>query len=106
MGRSEKQITEQITVLTAVFRFLDPNGDGEVSAKEFTALEGVWRELRQTTWEFVCHLRWSFGTLRDAWGAADEDGSGMLSNAEFIMFARNCKFHGPIQQIYMLLDPD
>lgn len=93
-------------MLTEVFRYLDPNDSGNVSVKEFSALNGIWRELRQTMWEFVQHLRTRFGTLADAWDEADADGNGSLDNGEFLDLAVRWAFDGPVLPIYMFLDKD
>jgi len=93
-------------VLTAVYRFLDPNGDGEVSKFEFNVLEGIWNELQQTTYEFVTHLKAQLGSLEKAWEVADEDNSGSMDEHEFHELARRWHFDGPVTQIYMYLDED
>lgn len=95
-----------VTVLTSVYRYLDPNNDGAVSLPEFLSLQGMWRELRQATWEFVDHVTQVFGSLEQAWEFADEDGSGEIDYEEFARLARKWQYDGPLHQIYMYLDGD
>merc|ERR1711924_326649 len=93
-------------VLSAVYRFLDPNHDSEVSFKEFNVLAGIWSELQQSTYEFVEHLKDRFGSLLKAWDYADEDKSGEMDVHEFTTLARRWHFDGPVSQIFMYLDND
>jgi hypothetical protein len=90
-------------ILMSVYRFLDPNGDGAVTAKEFCFLEGVWRELRQSTWEFVRLLRERFGSIEASWEMADLDISGAIDFDEFQGLAQLWHFHGPLRQIFLFL---
>lgn len=95
-----------IDAIMVVNRFLDPNHDGAITHKEFKVLEGIWRELTQTSWEFVRHMRTCFMSLRNAWEFADEDGSGSMDWAEFKRLARRWEFDGPIRHVYMHMDVD
>jgi len=90
-------------VLMSAYRFLDPNGDGAVTAKEFDFLEGVWRELAQSTWEFVRLVRERFGSVAAAWQTADEDASGAIDFDEFQRLAQAWHFRGPLRQIFFFL---
>lgn len=106
MTLAEKQLERKVQVLTAVYRWLNPNNDGNLSEKEFGVLQGVYRELRQTTWEFVHHIKERFGSLATAWAAADHNGNGQIDQAEFHWLARRWRFDGPTRQIFMFLDED
>merc|ERR1719171_196306 len=88
------------------YRFLDPNGDGAVTAREFCFLEGLWHELRQSTWEFVCLLREHFGSVEDAWQIADQDSGGSIDFVEFQRLAQLWCFDGPLRQIFFFLTQD
>lgn len=105
-SQAEKQQERKVQVLTAVYRWLNPNNDGNLSVKEFGFLQGVYRELRQTTWEFVQHIKERFGSLATAWDAADHNGNGQIDQAEFHWLARRWRFDGPTRQIFMFLDDD
>jgi len=94
------------SILTGAYRFLDPNNDGSVTVSEWAVFDGMWRELMQTMWEFVHHLKETFGNLQEAWHFADEDGSGSLDFAEFSSLARKWHFDGPIRQAFMAIDQD
>jgi len=93
-------------VVAVVYNFLDPNNDGDVTFKEFNAFGGIWRELQQTKWEFIRHMRECFGSLEEAWSFADEDGSGSLDWVEFKRLVRRWDFAGPIKHIFTNLDLD
>lgn len=93
-------------ILHITFKFLDPNNDAELSPQEFGVLEGIWRELRLTTWEFMQHLIDCFGSLENAWAYADEDGNLLLTLEEFEKLAHLWHFDGPVRHIFMHLDRD
>jgi len=95
-----------VQVLTSVYRFLDPNGDGNISLREFLALDGMWRELKQTMWEFVAHLLEMFGSLEAAWDNSDIDHDGTIDMDEFLKLAKDWKFDGPVLQVYLWIDMD
>jgi len=95
--------SKHAAVLMSVYRFLDPNGDGAVTATEFRFLEGVWRELSQSTWEFVRLLQDLFGSVEASWDMADADGSGAIDFDEFQRLAQVWHFHGPLRQIFLFL---
>jgi Ca2+-binding EF-hand superfamily protein len=93
-------------ILSITFKFLDPNNDTELSQLDFGVLEGIWRELMLTMWEFYQHLLDILGSLENAWAHADEDGNQSMEMHEFEKLARTWHFDGPVRQIFMYLDQD
>jgi len=99
----DERLTE---ILHTTFKFLDPNNDAELSPREFGVLDGIWRELRLTTWEFMQHLIDCFGSLENAWAYADEDENLVLTLEEFETLATRWYFYGPVRHVFMHLDND
>lgn len=91
--------------IAAVFRYLDPGGEGTVSQKEWSVLDQLWQEFDLTVREFVQFLQFAFGeNLQDAWDALDEDGSGELSEQEFNEAVQLAGYFGPARVVFALLD--
>mmetsp|Transcript_78708 Transcript_78708/g.138856 ORF Transcript_78708/g.138856 Transcript_78708/m.138856 type:complete len:1576 (+) Transcript_78708:47-4774(+) len=94
----------QYEQLSSVYRFLDSSNDGEISRKEFDALERIWKELHQSMYEFKKDMETCYGTLSSAYETADEDGSDALSFEEFTILVQATRFDGPIKQIFLFMD--
>jgi len=91
--------------IAGVFRYLDPGGEGSVSAKEWSVLDQLWKEFDLTIREFVQFLQFAFGDdLQDAWDALDEDGGGSLSYEEFSEAVKAAGYFGPSRVVFALLD--
>eukprot|EP00931_Biecheleriopsis_adriatica_P073498 TRINITY_DN4776_c1_g2_i1.p1 TRINITY_DN4776_c1_g2~~TRINITY_DN4776_c1_g2_i1.p1 ORF type:complete len:1515 (+),score=303.88 TRINITY_DN4776_c1_g2_i1:282-4547(+) len=91
--------------IAAVFRYLDPGGEGSVSLAEWSVLEELWREFDLTIREFVQFLAFAFGpSLEDAWAVLDDDGSGELSEEEFNEAVKSIGYFGPARVVFALLD--
>jgi len=91
--------------IAAVFRYLDPGGEGTVSLKEWSVLDQLWQEFDLTVKEFVQFLTFAFGeNLEDSWKALDEDGSGELTEEEFNEAVQLAGYFGPARVVFALLD--
>jgi len=105
-GEAKVQEDQAMEALTMVYRFLDASNDGDISLKEFELLQGIWRELWQSMWEFKNHLLECFGSLENAWLVGDRDDSNMLEYTEFQRLCKFRSFNGPVRQIFLYLDKD
>lgn len=91
--------------LQAIFRYLDPGGEGSISLDEWRVLGQLWSEFDLTIREFVQFLTIAFGEdLHDAWDALDDDGSGSLSEEEWFDAVEKIGYFGPARVIFALLD--
>mmetsp|Transcript_16862 Transcript_16862/g.31366 ORF Transcript_16862/g.31366 Transcript_16862/m.31366 type:complete len:1427 (-) Transcript_16862:243-4523(-) len=104
--------------IESVFRYLDPSGEGEVSAGEFMVLEFMWREMHLSISEFVSFLERNFASegdkeeggkdfLEESWNYLDDDGSGEITEEEWTE-AIQAKLHyfGPCKVIFSFIDKD
>jgi len=94
----------QIEQLTIVYRFLDTSNDGEISRKEFDALERIWKELHQSMVEFKNDMVTCYGSLGEAYEQADEDNSDALSYDELLVLVKATRFVGPVKHIFLFMD--
>lgn len=91
--------------LAAIFRYLDPGGEGSISQNEWRVLGQLWNEFDLTIREFVQFLQIAFGEdLQDAWEALDDDQSGELSEEEWFEAVEKIGYFGPARVIFALLD--
>jgi len=98
---------DQSQRLDAIFRYLDPSGEGTVSRSEWEVLNQLWREIRLSIAEFVRFLERSYGgSLADAWQALDDDGSGSISEDEWRAGCTRIGYFGPVLPIFRFLDKD
>eukprot|EP00927_Polykrikos_kofoidii_P047929 TRINITY_DN42204_c0_g1_i2.p1 TRINITY_DN42204_c0_g1~~TRINITY_DN42204_c0_g1_i2.p1 ORF type:complete len:187 (+),score=34.11 TRINITY_DN42204_c0_g1_i2:172-732(+) len=97
--------SDAISTLTAVYRFLDANNNSILTSKEFVILDGLWRELRQSMWEFV-HIVVAkhCGSIEDAWDMIDVDKNGKISQEEFCDIVKLWGIDGRTEHIYSYLD--
>ncbi|CAJ1428336.1 unnamed protein product [Effrenium voratum] len=89
----------------AVFRYLDPGGEGNVSLQEWQILGQLWKEFVLSIQEFVQFLFFAFGDeLEFAWDELDDDGSGELSEDEWFSAVKRIGYFGPARVVFALLD--
>lgn len=105
MGCKKFEGRDEQARIAAVFRYLDPGGEGTVSKKEWMVLDQLWCEFDLTIKEFVQFLQFAFGPeLLAAWDALDEDGGGELTEEEFLEGAKAIGYFGPAEVVFALLD--
>eukprot|EP00933_Yihiella_yeosuensis_P041221 TRINITY_DN35638_c0_g1_i1.p1 TRINITY_DN35638_c0_g1~~TRINITY_DN35638_c0_g1_i1.p1 ORF type:complete len:979 (+),score=122.20 TRINITY_DN35638_c0_g1_i1:209-2938(+) len=91
--------------INAIFRYLDPGGEGSVSLGEWQVLGQLWQEFELSIREFVQFIIFAFGeNLEDAWDALDEDGGGEVSEEEFNEAVEKIGYFGPARVVFALLD--
>mmetsp|Transcript_26615 Transcript_26615/g.88276 ORF Transcript_26615/g.88276 Transcript_26615/m.88276 type:complete len:1465 (-) Transcript_26615:97-4491(-) len=91
--------------IDAIFRYLDPGGEGSVSREEWAILDQLWKEFDLSIREFVHFLMLSFGDdLMDAWMALDEDEGGELDEEEWLQAVVSVGYFGPAKVVFALLD--
>jgi len=94
-----------------IFRYLDPNGEGTVSLKEWLVMEQLWAEMMLSLREFVNFLARFFDchpdSLERAWELLDADGSGGITFEEWHdAVTRQLQYFGPSKIIFKYLDKD
>merc|ERR1712151_586058 len=92
-----------------VFRFLDPNGEGNISLKEWSVLEQFCNEITLSLREFVKVLERTFGNapglLERVWNVLDADGSESITPKEWDeVVKKKLSYFGPSATIYDILD--
>jgi len=91
--------------IAAVFRYLDPGGEGNVSIQEWQILDQLWKEFVLSIQEFVQFLIYAFGEeLAFAWEELDDDGSNELSEDEWFQAVKRIGYFGPARVVFALLD--
>lgn len=91
--------------INAIFRYLDPGGEGTVSLDEWQVFTQLWREFELSVHEFVSFLIRMFGDdLNRAWTFLDDDGSGELDFDEWMKAVDNIGYFGPTAVVFNLLD--
>jgi len=91
--------------INAIFRYLDPGGEGSVSKEEWMVLDQLWKEYKLSVTEFVDFLQLTFGEdLSTAWSFIDSDGSGELSMDEWCGAITQIGYFGPAKVVFGLLD--
>ncbi|CAJ1412792.1 unnamed protein product [Effrenium voratum] len=100
-GKDEKQRW------TAIFRFLDPSGEGQVSKEEFLTLDDFWTEVEFSIREFMDWADRKFGRdLKRLWRALDEDGGGTIQRDEWETMLDRVGYFGPSGPIFSFIDED
>lgn len=101
-GKDEKQRW------TAIFRFLDPSGEGNVSKAEFLTLDTFWAEVEFSIFEFMDWASRTFGKdpLKKLWRALDEDGGGSIQRDEWESSLDKVGYFGPSGPIFSFIDDD
>eukprot|EP00933_Yihiella_yeosuensis_P015636 TRINITY_DN13581_c0_g1_i2.p1 TRINITY_DN13581_c0_g1~~TRINITY_DN13581_c0_g1_i2.p1 ORF type:complete len:1015 (+),score=123.15 TRINITY_DN13581_c0_g1_i2:1-3045(+) len=91
--------------LIAVFRYLDPGGEGSVSRLEWNVLNQIWSEVETSIAEFVQFIFRTVGTdLQNAWDLIDADGSGEIDCDEWQEAVLGLGYFGPTQVVFQLMD--
>jgi len=99
--------TDRISRLTAIFRYLDPGGEGQVSLAEWRVLNIICSEIWLTLYEFIQFLERAFDKDLDiAWEALDEDTSGTIDKKEWLECVQRRGFFGAAGVIFNFLDKD
>jgi Ca2+-binding EF-hand superfamily protein len=93
--------------LQAVFRFLDPGGEGTVSKQEFMILGQMFSEYRLAIEEFVQFCIRTFGTdLMDSWYFLDDNDDGEIDRDEWQKACEFLGYLGLVMPIFRFLDTD
>lgn len=114
--------------IKAVFRYLDPGGEGSVSEAEWGVLSMFWNELQLSMQEFVQFLERTFGdgdmlekdhytddqwkkkikeVLTCAWEYIDDDHSNSIDEKEWTAMVHDkLKYFGPCEVLFHYLDKD
>jgi len=89
----------------AIFRYLDPGGEGSISLDEWMVLDQLWKELELSIREFVQFMCMMFGEdLEECWDALDEDCSGEMDLGEWLDAVDRIGYFGPARIVFSLLD--
>jgi Ca2+-binding EF-hand superfamily protein len=102
--------------LTAIFRYLDCSGEGEISEGEWQVLDQIFNEQKLAAKEFVDFITRTFNIRNlegmpevdweSAWEVLDEDESGEIDREEWAKACERLGFFGNIWPIYSFLDMD
>eukprot|EP00927_Polykrikos_kofoidii_P026280 TRINITY_DN23434_c0_g1_i1.p1 TRINITY_DN23434_c0_g1~~TRINITY_DN23434_c0_g1_i1.p1 ORF type:complete len:1381 (+),score=227.10 TRINITY_DN23434_c0_g1_i1:343-4143(+) len=105
MGCTKFEGPNEAARIEAIFRHLDPGGEGSVSKEEWGILEQLWNEFDLSIRDFTQFLVRTFNDdLNLAWFRIDEDGSGELTEDEFISAVSELGYFGPSRVVFKLLD--
>merc|ERR1711920_315731 len=74
------------------------------SYDEWQILGQLWNEFDQSIREFVQFLLRTFSDLEEAWEVLDEDGSGELTEEEWLTAVDDLGYFGPAKVVFALLD--
>jgi len=100
-GKNEKERWQ------AIFRYMDPSGEGQVSLSEFLTLDQFWAEVRFSILEFLDWTHRTFGpSLQAAWDALDDDQSGEISIDEWEATLDKVGYFGTSGPIFSYVDQD
>lgn len=98
-GKDEQKRT------SALFRHLDPGGEGSVSREEWAILQQLYREFDLCITEFVSFLVRLFGNdLSCSWNFLDDDDSGELTFDEWMSAVEDIGYFGPAKCVFGLID--
>jgi len=107
MGCEKFKGHDEMHRISAVFRWLDVSGEGQVCEDEFMMLDLLFKEIQQSITEFVEYCERAFGDdLGNTWNVMDEDDSGEIDEQEWRDACAKIRYRGPIAPIFNYLDQD
>mmetsp|Transcript_46340 Transcript_46340/g.86923 ORF Transcript_46340/g.86923 Transcript_46340/m.86923 type:complete len:1675 (+) Transcript_46340:183-5207(+) len=90
-----------------VFRYLDPDSDGELTDNEWEAFVQLFKELLLSILEFLQYLNRTFlGDFDLAWNEIDADGSDSIDYDEWGQAMKDIRFFGVSDAIFYYLADD
>jgi hypothetical protein len=89
-----------------VFRFLDPDGGGEISRAEWSIMNQLFKELLLSIMEFMQFLDRFFGNFEAAWAELDSNGDNNIDEDEWGDAVQSIGFFGPSEVIFQYLTND
>lgn len=93
--------------IQAIFRYLDPSGEGQVSMGEWNVLDLLWKEIQLSITEFIQFCERTFGDdLGETWANMDEDQGGEIDLNEWTTACSKFGYFGPVVPIFRFLDAD
>jgi len=92
--------------LRQVFRFLDPDGGGEISKAEWSTMNQLFKDLLLIMMEFMYFVDRFFGNFDSAWTELDEDNSDSIDAEEWGHAVTSIGFFGPSDVIFQYLTND
>jgi len=94
--------------LQAVFRYIDRNRNGSLSAGEWAVFQVLSREIQLSIREFVHFLRRFFGdSLEEAWEYFSADGKdGKVTKEVWCAKAKEAQYYGPAEPVFRFLDKE
>lgn len=98
---------EESQRIRAIFRYLDPSNEGEISVREWGILEKSWKEIILDIHEFLQFCDRSYGgDMNKIWQALDADDSNEITETEWHAAVKNAGYFGPSMQIFRYVDKD
>lgn len=88
----------------AVFDYLDPGKEGNISLDEWMAMDALLQEILLSASEFAGFLERHYGTLSEAWSVMDDDGSDEISELEWVQAVQNLGYFGLTKPLFGFLD--
>jgi hypothetical protein len=93
--------------LQAVFRHLDPGGDGQISKAQFSVMEPVWAEIRRSIVEFLEFCSRTFGQgFQETWNALDSGRSGFVVAHDWVNALAKVGYFGPHKAVFDFVDEE
>jgi len=90
-------------LVTKVFRYLDPDGGGEISHPEWDTMSQLFKELMLSMLEFLQFVDRIFGDFHVAWSEMDSDGSDSIDATEWSEAVTSMGYFGPSGTIFQYL---
>jgi hypothetical protein len=93
-------------LIRQVFRYLDPDGGGEISLAEWGVMNQLFKELLLSILEFLDFIDRAFVDFDAAWNQLDADGSGGIDEEEWSDAVKSIGFFGESEIIFHYLTND